>query len=134
MQLAGDGIEVLGMVDDLRDLFDRARVFVCPLRVGAGVKGKITSALSYGVPIVSTSVGVEGAGLTEGVHVLVADESNDFVAKTLKLYNDEALWNKMSFSGQELVRTQFSTGMGSRVLSNAIARAHEHRLGVSMPK
>jgi hypothetical protein len=43
------------------------------LRVGAGAKGKVMSALSHGLPIVSTGIGIEGAGLTEGVHVLVAD-------------------------------------------------------------
>ena len=45
------------MVDDLRDVFDRTRVFVCPLRVGAGTKGKVSTAMSYGVPVVTTSWG-----------------------------------------------------------------------------
>jgi GT2 family glycosyltransferase len=128
--LAGEGVEVLGMVDDLRDLFDRARVFVCPLRIGAGVKGKIMSALAYGLPIVSSPIGVEGSGLVADEHALVADAAADFAAATLRLYEDEALWNRLSLSGQELLRRSFSTEAGVEVLAGAIARGHARRLGL----
>ena len=83
--LARDGVEVLGQIDDLRDLFDRSRVFVAPLRFGAGVKGKIMSALSYGLPIVSSRIGIEGSGLIAGKHILVADTPAAFASATLQL-------------------------------------------------
>jgi hypothetical protein len=126
--LAGNGVEVTGMIDDLRTLFDRVRVFVCPLRVGAGVKGKVMSALSYGVPIVSTSVGIEGAQLASGADVLVADTPAAFAALTLKLYRDEKLWSRLSLNGQRLVREKFSIDMGCTALAEAVERAHRHRL------
>ena len=75
---ACEDILVAGKIDDLRMLFDVCRVFVCPLRVGAGVKGKVASALSYGIPVVSTSTGIEGAGLVHEVNVLVADAPGHF--------------------------------------------------------
>ena len=50
------------------------RVFACPLRVGAGVKGKIAAAMSYGVPVVTTSIGAEGMELQQGLHALLANE------------------------------------------------------------
>jgi GT2 family glycosyltransferase len=131
MELAGNGVVVLGLIEDLRDLFDAARVFVCPLRVGAGVKGKVLSALSYGLPVVSTSVGLEGSGLEEDVHALVADTPMQFVEKTLRVYNDSALWNQLSTNGQDLVQKEFSTKMGQRVLSHAIELGHKHRLGLT---
>jgi GT2 family glycosyltransferase/PII-like signaling protein len=127
-ELVGDGIEFTGFVEDLRDLFDRCRVFVCPLRYGAGAKGKVMSALSYGLPIVSTAIGVEGAGLADEEHVLVADSPEDFAAATLRIYNDETLWNRLSHAGQVLLEEQFSTGMGAQVLNSAIDRGHAVRI------
>ncbi|WP_234732279.1 glycosyltransferase [Acidocella facilis] len=124
-----EDIEVLGLVDDLRDLFDRARVFVCPLRAGAGVKGKVASSLSYGLPVVSTDIGVEGAGLEEGVHVLVENDPEKFKDAVLRLYNDEALWNHLSKQGQVFVKDRLSTGKGVEVLAKAIEVAHVRRLG-----
>jgi hypothetical protein len=57
---ASDGVRLLGHVPDLDPLMARARVFVAPLRFGAGVKGKIGEALAYGLPVVTTAVGAEG--------------------------------------------------------------------------
>jgi GT2 family glycosyltransferase/glycosyltransferase involved in cell wall biosynthesis len=128
--LQGEGIEVIGQVPDLADLFDRVRVFVCPLRVGAGVKGKIVSALSYGIPVVSTSVGVEGAGLEADVHVLVADTAEDFAARTLALHEDERRWNRLSAAGQAIVARDFSPEMGRSRLDAAIETGYRHRLGL----
>jgi O-antigen biosynthesis protein len=128
--LAGGGVEVLGAVPDLRDLFDRVRVFVCPLRVGAGVKGKVLSALAHGVPVVTTSVGLEGSGLEPDRHVLVADEPADFAAKTLLLHRDPAAWKRLSAAGPKIVAEAFSPAGGARILSEAIERAFRHKLGL----
>jgi glycosyltransferase involved in cell wall biosynthesis len=129
--LARDDIIVMGMVADLRDLFDPCRVFVCPLRVGAGAKGKIVSALSYGVPVVSTRVGVEGAGLLDGETVLVADDPEAFAAATLQLYKDQELWARLSAAGQCLIRETCSRTSGERVLSDAIETAFAKKLGLT---
>ena len=128
LALAGEGVEVVGMVPDLRTLFDRARVFVCPLRFGAGVKGKVMSALAYGLPIVSTTIGVEGSGLIPGEHVLVADRASDFAAQTLRLYRDEDLWTRLSVQGQALLRAEFSPEGGRRKLGEAIERGNRRRM------
>lgn len=128
--LACDDIEVLGMIEDLRDLFDRARVFVCPLRAGAGVKGKVASSMSYGLPVVSTDIGVEGAGLEDGTHVLVANGAEAFATSTLRLYHDEALWNRLSREGQRYVKANLSIGKGTAVLAEALNVAQAHRLGL----
>lgn len=126
--LACEDIIFLGMVEDLRDLFDRARVFVCPLRAGAGVKGKVASSMSYGLPVVSTDIGVEGAGLTNGKQVLVANGAQPFADATLKLYRDEKLWSRISSEGQKFVKNNLSIGKGRAVLEQAVNAAQSHRL------
>jgi glycosyltransferase involved in cell wall biosynthesis len=128
--LAGPDVLVRGQVADLRDLFDPCRVFVCPLRVGAGAKGKVASALSYGIPVVSTQLGVEGTDIMHGKHALVADDPADFAAAVLRIYRSPALWARLSRSGQELVRERSSLQMGKAALANAIETAFAHRLGL----
>jgi glycosyltransferase involved in cell wall biosynthesis len=130
LEMANDKIIVTGLVDNLAEVFDATRVFVCPLRVGAGAKGKILSALAHGVPIVSTAIGVEGAGLVDGEHVLVANEPALMAATVMKLYEDTVLWQRLSTAGLDLVRREFSLEMGGRKLEEAINRAYHHRLGL----
>jgi hypothetical protein len=128
--LARDDVIVTGMVNDLRDLFDPCRVFVGPLRVGAGVKGKIISALSYGIPVVSTELGVEGTELKHAKHVLVADGPLAFAQAVLRLYRDPDLWGSLSSAGQDLVKETLSLEMGKVVLGRSVETALAHKLGL----
>ena len=57
LALATDDVVVVGYVEDLSHYLDRCRMSVVPLRYGAGMKGKIGTSMSYGVPCVATSVG-----------------------------------------------------------------------------
>ena len=99
-----EGVEVLGYVGDLDGLMDRCRLSVAPLRFGAGLKGKVTTALLAGLPTIATSIAVEGAELRAGLEIIVADEPEDFVRETARLYNDEQQWIACSIAGRERAR------------------------------
>jgi len=94
--LASNDIIVTGYVEDVSPYFENCRVFVSPIRYGAGVKGKINQSMSYGLPVVTTSIGAEGMSLIDGENSLVADTPEEFANKTLDLYTDENLWEKIS--------------------------------------
>ena len=94
-----EGVQMLGVVPDLGEWLGRARVFVAPLRFGAGIKGKIVEALAAGLPVVTTGVGAEGLGVAPGESALVADDDEAFAGATLALYNDSALWTRLRRGG-----------------------------------
>ena len=102
--LASDDVIVAGYVEDLKPVLDRARVFVAPLRYGAGVKGKVGTAMSHGLPVVATPEAVEGMELTDGENVLVADGADAFADAVARLYNDGELWTRLSRNGVEFAR------------------------------
>ncbi|MEW6108499.1 MAG: glycosyltransferase [Nitrospirota bacterium] len=94
LQLANDRIEVRGFVsdDELNKLYSEVRVIAVPLRFGAGVKGKTVEALNNGIPIVTTSFGVEGL---PGLETFVPPHDNpvSFTNELIRIYNssDETL-------------------------------------------
>lgn len=88
-----------GFVEDLAPLLDRMRVAVAPLRYGAGIKGKIGTTMSMGVPCVATKIAVEGMGLVDGEHVLVADDPMSFANAVAELYTNELLWKRLHREG-----------------------------------
>ena len=112
LALAGDGIEVVGFVEDLRTVLDCCRLSVVPLRYGAGIKGKIGSSLSYGLPCVSTAIGAEGMALADGDGVLVADDPAAFADAVLGLHQDATLWDSCSRGGLDFVRRNYSLEAG----------------------
>jgi O-antigen biosynthesis protein len=98
--LAGERIEVTGYVPDPAPYFQQSRVFVAPLRYGAGMKGKIGHALSFGLPVVTTSIGAEGLNLVHGETTLIADNPQNFAAAVVRLHEDHALWQALSLKGR----------------------------------
>ncbi|MDZ7785049.1 MAG: glycosyltransferase [Halioglobus sp.] len=108
LALAGDAVVVAGYVEDVQPVFENARVFVSPLLHGAGVKGKIGQSFSYGLPVVTTSIGAEGMSLGDGHNALIADSESAFAEKVIALHSDRSLWQKLSTNGRQVIREQFS--------------------------
>jgi glycosyltransferase involved in cell wall biosynthesis len=106
------GVVIRGHVEDLREIFERCRLSVAPLRYGAGIKGKIGTSLCYGVPCVATPVAAEGMGLSDRREVLIAADEKAFASAVVEAYQDEALWNHLSASGLEFMRNHFSFDQG----------------------
>lgn len=101
-------IELHGFVEDLIGALDKVRAFVAPIRYGAGIKGKILTAMKVGVPVVSTPVGVEGIGVTPGVHARVAETPETMAEAIVRLYTDEEEWWTLRRGGLELVAEENS--------------------------
>ena len=106
-QLNGDAVQVVGWVPETASHLDAARVSVAPLRVGAGMKGKVGEALARGIPVVATSIAAEGMGLVHGEHALVADDPVDFADAVVHLYNNEQQWLHMAAAGREYVESRY---------------------------
>jgi glycosyltransferase involved in cell wall biosynthesis len=98
-----DRIKVTGYVEDVSPYFLTHRVFVSPLRYGAGMKGKIGQSLEYALPIVSTSIGTEGMGLIHEQNVLEANTTEGFAEEIVKLYQNESIWNHLAANSQKAI-------------------------------
>jgi GT2 family glycosyltransferase len=121
--LEGNGIEVVGHVPDLAPYLDGCRVSVAPLRFGAGVKGKITSAQASGVPVVATTLATEGMHLEHGRDVLVADSPQAFADAVVRLYTDAALWTSISDGSVANMARRFSAQAAAGPLADVIRLA-----------
>ncbi len=103
LKYAKEDVIIPGYLKDISHYFLNSRVFVAPLRYGAGMKGKIGQSLEYGLPIVSTKIGTEGMNLIDGINVLTADDTLTFANKVIELYQDEKLWNKIQENAKDSI-------------------------------
>jgi O-antigen biosynthesis protein len=126
-------VEAIGYVEDLAKYFDRCKLSIAPLRFGAGIKGKIGTSAGFGVPTVATSLAVEGMGLVDGDHVLVADTPEAFAQKVISLYTDEQLWNRLSQGALDFVNKKYSVEAGRKRLKDLLRRLSDapcaHQMG-----
>jgi GT2 family glycosyltransferase len=116
-----EGVKLHGYVPDIEPLFSSCRVFVAPLRFGAGVKGKLGDALSFGLPIVTTDVGASGMSFETETNALIANTKEEFAAAVVRLYQDSSLWQRLSANGHEHIRHHFSPEILENVILESIA-------------
>jgi O-antigen biosynthesis protein len=116
----GPGLRFAGFVEDVIPLFDRARVFISPLRFGAGMKGKNAQAMSLGLPMVTTGVGAEGMDIVDGEHALVRDDPESFAAAVVQLHEDQALWQRLAATSRQVASARWSPSEMQRRLRSLI--------------
>jgi O-antigen biosynthesis protein len=114
-KLQSSRVLVTGYIPDIEPYFLNHRVFVAPLRYGAGMKGKIGQSLSYGLPVITTSIGAEGFDLTPEVDITIADDSEHFVKSVLTVYDSPDLWSSLSKASLQSVEQYGSNAIESKL-------------------
>ncbi len=99
-------VHFLGFVPDLSEVIKNTTMIV-PITIGSGIRMKILEAASCGVPIVCTSVGVEGIPFEDDIHAYIADESDEFVDKIIKLENQQNR-ERLRTNANKIVQTSYS--------------------------
>ena len=123
--LATDDLVVTGYVPDVAPWFTGCRVSIAPLRYGAGVKGKVNLAMSYGLPVVATTASVEGMSLSPGDDVLVADDAPAFAVAIARVYRDQGLWERLAAGGRANIRAHFSRDVARAAILELLALTDE---------
>jgi GT2 family glycosyltransferase len=134
-RLEGPGVEVLGFVEDLRDRYERHRVFVAPHLVAAGIPLKVLEAMSFGIPCVVSDVIGGQLGLTDGVEALVGRDAAELAAKIVEAHERADVWEQLQRGALDLVQRTCDPELLERRLKEAVdaaiarRRLHQPRRG-----
>lgn len=106
------GVVYHGEVSNAIDFMKNHGIGIVPIHAGSGIRMKLIESMAWGIPSVSTSVGVQGLPLSEGSpEVLIADEAGDFASALSSLFNN---WPS-------------AISLGKRAHQYVQANHHEHK-------
>jgi polysaccharide biosynthesis protein PslH len=97
------GVTIVENVPDARPYFEAAGVLVYAPERGSGMKIKVLEAMAFGVPVVTTTEGVEGLPALHGVHVGVCDDDAGLVERTVARLTDRELQDRQRTAAQALL-------------------------------
>jgi hypothetical protein len=100
-------VTVVGEVPSMSTELAQASVAVVPIRYGGGTRLKILESFAHRVPVVSTTVGAEGLAVQDGVHLLIADDPDEFAAATVRLLGDAALRTRIAGEAERLYLNRY---------------------------
>lgn len=90
------------------EFFRRAGVLVAPIRIASGTRIKILEAMAAGLPVVTSSVGIEGIEANVGKEVIIADDPQDFANQVVELLANKNRRQELSLAGRKLVKKLYS--------------------------
>jgi len=114
-------------VDNIKNIskeLSKYKVFVCPLRYGAGLKKKVLDAMSAKTPIVSTSFGTEGIKNVEKKYFNLSDKK--FVNEIVKLYKNKNFWQKKSDDNFNTVKKYYSMVSFKQYVNDFVKQIKSH--------
>lgn len=101
------GVNVTGFVDDVRPLMHRCTAMIVPLLSGSGMRIKIVEAMAAELPVISTSVGIEGIKAMADVHALVANTSDELQSAMSTLLDNPEMCASLIANGHQLAVDEY---------------------------
>jgi sugar transferase (PEP-CTERM/EpsH1 system associated) len=113
-------IQLTGWVDDVRPYLAQRAVCIVPLRIGGGTRLKIFEAMGMAKAVVSTSIGAEGLPVTNGEHLLLADDPASFAESVVQLLASASQRAKIGQAARHLVEENYSWATVSKGFAEAL--------------
>jgi glycosyltransferase involved in cell wall biosynthesis len=114
-------------VPDIHPYFERTAVLLYAPASGSGMKVKVLEALAFGVPVVTTSEGVEGLPAEDGVHAGVSEDDGGLIERTVRLLCDVRARERQRAAGRVLLEAH----CGARPALDAVETIYREIAGQS---
>ena len=101
-------VSLVGRVAEMDGELARADLVLVPVRFGSGTRLKILEAFAHRIPVVSTTLGAEGLGVEDGVHLLLADTAVGLAAACARLLTDVGLRERVVASAEAVYQARFT--------------------------
>jgi polysaccharide biosynthesis protein PslH len=117
------GVTITGFVEFMPDALKNANVAIAPMQSGSGIQNKILEAMSSGLPVVTTNLGLGNIKAKPGKDILVADSPEDFAKATISLLQNPALAREIGIQAREYVVGNHSWELGGNKIETLYYQA-----------
>ena len=108
LKLKTNQVEISGWVEDIRESYLQAKVFVAPMFLGTGLQNKLLEAMALGIPCVTTTMANTALGAIPEESILIANSKDEFKFQIERLLKDDELYSKIKNQGKAFVKDHFS--------------------------
>ncbi|MEJ2594551.1 MAG: glycosyltransferase [bacterium] len=122
LALKSQQVEVSGWMEDIRDAYASARIFIAPMRIGTGLQNKLLEAMSMKIPSITTPLANDALQAKDGEEILIGADDRELADRILILLSDKTLYGRLKENGYHYVRTNYSWEEANNILNGIIQR------------
>lgn len=120
-------IQVTGYVEDLKPYFEASAIMVVPVRAGGGMRVRILEAFARGMPLVTTTVGLEGIAAVDGQEVIVRDDAETYARAVVELLNDPSTQAQLALAGRLLAEARYDWQVALKAMDRVFSGVDQQR-------
>ena len=124
-------IQITGKVHSMVDALNKVQIAIAPLRSSSGMQNKVLEAMSCGLPVICTSLGLGDIAATKNENVLVANTPDEFSNKCIMLLNNYELCIAIGNKATELIQERYSIKYHCKKLESLYHKTIENQFDLS---
>ena len=108
IDLGSEHVVISGWVDDIRDAYGSASLFIAPMRIGTGLQNKLLEAMAMSLPCVTTDFANRALGAENGVSVLLGNTKEELAKAVIELLTNKQLADRVAKNGCEFIQNNYN--------------------------
>ncbi len=121
-ELQSKNVVVTGWMNDIRDAYNSARIFIAPMSTGSGLQNKLLEAMSMELPCITSSLVAGALNATTGIYILIEDDIEKFAERAVWLLENPASAQELALAGKSFVTANFHWESATARLSSLLTQ------------
>ncbi len=122
LALKSDKVEITGWVEDIRECYAKAKIFIAPMQIGTGLQNKLLEAMAMKIPSITSKLANDALEARDGSEILVGDTAQDFANHIIDLLDNKEKANELALNGYNFVLQNFDWAAATNKLEKLIIR------------
>lgn len=120
LSLESEKVHVSGWINDIRDAYNSARVFIAPMQIGTGLQNKLLEAMAMQLPCITSKLANNALNAKVGEEILIGNTPQEYADLILSLLENDELSSRIAENGYKYVTTTFNWEKSTEMLNNFI--------------
>ncbi len=118
--LASERVHVSGWLDDIRDAYAEARIFIAPMQIGTGLQNKLLEAMSMKKPCITSDLANAALKAKPGHEILIGNEPEQYANHIVRLMEDDQFAANIAEAGHRYVLQHYDWNSATEILADLI--------------
>jgi sugar transferase (PEP-CTERM/EpsH1 system associated) len=113
-------VKITGWVEDIRECYAKARIFIAPMQIGTGLQNKLLEAMAMRIPCITSNLANDALEAKDGLELLVGESAEDFASHIISLLDNQEKANELALKGYNFVHRNFNWAAATNELERLI--------------
>ncbi|MFA6807240.1 MAG: glycosyltransferase [Bacteroidales bacterium] len=126
--LSSKRIIITGWVDDMKEYYDKSKIFIAPMQIGTGLQNKLLEAMAMNLPCITSTIANQALRAIPNKDILIANTPQENANQIILLLTNREKANAIANQGNNFVRENYLWETYGKRLEEILNKAIEKKV------